>query len=550
MLAAIVISTGSLVVAPGQLRIVAWHAWPQWPLLAAGLAVVAMAVAARRSSPSLLVRGSLAAAVAAACTQMVQPLGDSVSWRLLATHDSVTWSEPLANVVYRAAFCIGGAEALSWVAPVVGVLFVGCYLRAVDAITAPMGRAAAARVRATGAIVLIGAGWHLVFHRGYVENPPISLPPLMLGLAALARYSRGETPVVRPAFWLAVACLCHGMNLAMLPALLWCVALRAPRSRPLVAFARTSAHAAVVALATFGVTIAGLVAAGCHLHRGNSQGGADGRLFVPWVLPPGQTHGFAMLDLAHFAAVGNLLLLSCPLVLAVPLVMGRRTLRTLRAVVRRTPGPAIAALGGAGSAALFDFDLGFPGDYDLMVGMGAPCSMFLLQFAACVPRRVRWWWWAGAGLHAVHNVVVMSALLVAPAAARHPGDLLTVNRRTGTVVLRTGETAFLELHRPPGTVSPVRFQLWLHFGAPGPPRSDGACFALPGEADHDPTRTFLMLGDGASGVLGEAAPELLDVWTSQPMPVASGAPVTTLQVVVTDGHGRRIVGNAVQLVPR
>lgn len=547
----------ALAFVPERLRVLQYHALPPWPVVVGLAAYFVIAVATRRVAARRLVHGVLAFVLLAIHLAVAaQPLGDSVHWRQLAETDVLALSEPLANLTFRVARLFG-PQAIELVPPLAGALFAFVLLGVAERALVGARTARAAGLRVVIAATLVLGGWQLVFARNYVENPPVSLPLLVVGLGSLARYARSDgasvaRPVARPAAWLTLATLAHGMNAAMLPALLWCMLLKHPGRSALPALLRALAVAAATAIATVAATLGALWACGFELGAGHVTGGGDDRLFVPLHVPAGTAYEFAMFDLAHAADVGNILLLASPLALAALAgVLHRRWRRALAAAVRAQPAFAIAGLGGLGSAAVFYFDLGFPRDYDLMVGMSAPANLLLLQAAACAPRRLGTVVWAGLALQGVHTLLVTSSLLVLPQHAPRDGEcLLTVNRRVGELAIRPGEWLFVELRPPPAASLPVEFSLWLHRAPPAPGASLAAgarSFALPGEPGHDAERTTLLLSSRERGMFGLPVPALAAPWLGFPAPYFRELGVQTVQASFEDRAGRISTSNTVVL---
>ena len=548
---------------PEQLRLLAYHSLPPWTvtLLLVGYAATAIATCrwrARLPAQALLVGLLFVAHVLVAA----QPLGDVTTWRQLAATDAASVSELLANAIYRGSFRAGGQDGADLVAPLAGALLGFVVLSFVERHFVAAWPRRAATIRLLGATALAGGGWQVVCFRGYMENTLPSLPFLLLGLGAIARYvlPDGRRPaLLAGGLWLAIAGLMHGSATAMWPVVLLAIGWRFVRGRAgAIALLGDGTAALAVLVATVAAAIALLWALGFALSTGHITGGIDDGHFVP-LQPDSQPFPtqFCMFDLGHFADVGNIFAFASPFLLAIAgLVGSRRWRRATVAAVRRQPVPAFAAAGAATFTATYNFDLRFPYDLDLMVALAAPTVPFLLQIAVRVPRRWRRWLWLGVLPNAAATWAVIAALLVAtPPPGSAPGDLLRVNRRAGEVPLRRGEEVFVGLALPPDGAPPYTFSLYAFLGGltdlgARPPRPDGLAFAPPGAPDADPARSLLLIAPQQMGFAGLLSPPLTEPWLSHSLPGATQFGVWSLQALVRDARGRTTATNVLTIRPR
>ena len=570
--------------APERWHLLHYAALPPWPVLAAALLFAAIAVATRAVARRAAVHVLLAAAMVPAYAAIaVQPLGDIGQWRLWAHQDLVPLSEMLANVAFHVACTLGGDRGIDLVAPLGGFVFALVFLHVCERTLVARAPRRAAAVRLQCAAVLLLSGSQLFWFRGYVENSFLSLPALLLALQHLDAYA-GGTPgapgapralhsaalyraaLYRAALWLGFAILLHGMHVALLPALPLCIALRHPPHRAWRAFARANAAAFAC---TAGVVLLGVLLqwlAGFRLVPGHLRGGSDDAWFVP--LDPAATairYAFGMFSRAHAAEVGNAVLLASPLVPCILLLALRRRPRAaMFAAVRRRPALAIAALGGIGIASLYYFDLGFPGDYDLMVSMCAPVALCLLQLLAALPAASRRWTWLLLLLGGGAAWAVAGGLLV-PLPGAHPlgaqglgnvseHDVLKANGRADVAALRPFEPVLVELALPRECTPPVHFAIYGYRGrpapaAPGENGTRGLAFPDPSSPHWNASRVLVIVDATSASLLAAPAPELTGRWISPQVPVEPAFGTVTIQAVLRDAAGREWVSNAVIVEP-
>ncbi|MBL8729584.1 MAG: hypothetical protein JNM25_14210 [Planctomycetes bacterium] len=547
---------------PEQLRIGAYRATP--PLRVLALLGVYFAAAwwtrhrVSRRPAHLLLAGIL---FAMHMSVEVQPLGDYTIWCTWLHLDHAGSSELLANVVHRCVYAQFGTAGTNCVAPIAGLLFSLAFLSFVESTCGGRG-VDAARARLVGAAVLALSGWQLLFCRGYLENTQLSLPFLVRAMAAMVAIARGRADlgaVVRCSAWLSLACLFHGMNVPVLIALVLVLVWRA-RRRPNWQLGRDLGVVVAVVAGLIWLAVQGLRVAGFAVQAGHVQGGGDGRHFVPLVLA-GLPHWyeFAMFDAAHLADVGNLYLQAAPALVGGVALLGSSRVRTdlLRAIGRQ-PALAIAGLGSASLTSIYYFDLMFPLDYDLMLGMCVPLTLFALQCALVVRGVAARWIDAALVLGGVHAWAIMGALLVAPAgpidagAASAPTAELAVNRRTGEVHCRAGEWLFIEVLPAASIAAPYRLQLFAWTGdlpdtVPPAAAELGLRFPRPEDAAA-PGRSVLIAdkvqgGDADGPFRGDAH------FVSSALPCGTVVDTTTIQALLTDLQGRTFATNSVRIVP-
>lgn len=541
--------------APASLPVVDWARLPPWPALAGPVAAAAIGIGLRRRESRFLVHLLVAFALASAWFEVaVRPLGDHGAWRHASTTDRLAASELLANLAYRLVQLAFGERALAFVAPTVGVAAVFAWFAFGErAFARPAQPEDRPRVRAWLAVAIALGGLGIVFHRDYVENPMLSLPFAWLGLAGLVGYARNSAgdrrQLAAAAVWLALATATHGLHATALVAGVCCVV-----ARPGAGLARRAGDLGLfvgVAVGVALVVVGGVTLAGFEVHAGHAQGGGDGHLFVPWRAD--ELHAFGIFDAAHARAAGHALLAGCPFALAaLAALLARNACAAARESFARQPALAVAGLGALALLFLVHFDLGFPGDLDLAVGISSPLLAVCVQVLVAAPTRPVVV--AFAALAAVHAAALAGGLLVAtepphPLGARGFGyaepDTLTVNGCARLCRPRPHERLVYRLLEPTAARPPIAYTVVLHRGIPQPAEGRTTlCVPLPGEPGFDPDRTQVLCdGTGRSGA--PAMPPFAGSVLTPPMPLPPTEEPYVLQAFLRDADGLEWASNAV-----
>jgi hypothetical protein len=450
-------------------------------------------------------------------------------------------------------FQLGGRDALGYVAPVVGIVFVFAFLSCCDALFA-RGAAAGAMpaIKRLCCLSLLAASWHLLFTRGYVENTQLGLPFLLLAVADFARYpAAANGRAARRAFvagsaWLAVASLFHGESLALLPALPLIAWLFPPKARAPVARAGDVGLGLLAIVLATAVAVAALAGLGFYVYPGTLHWGMLVALGAP---APGAATSLAP---EHIRSVGNILLLASPLALLAPLSLAHRA-------GRRGPGPVglahpflvVLALGYCGFTWVFRFELGFPRDFDLMLSLALLLHLHLLQvaFPLLESRSGRWLLGIVLVAGATLSWSVHGALLVPADAERvaaydlSHAPVLLANGHARELHLRAGEGLILEVRRPPGGQAKAPFALYYATGrelTEGPFPITAVARALRGEPSPALVTDNLHEHAVSALVRSEPAP-----WASEPVDVPHAGGITVLQGVIEDARGVLVPTNAV-----
>jgi hypothetical protein len=495
LLAWLLVLPAFLYLTPAEIWLVDFHRLPGVPVLAGVLACVLVVLwfgtYERRALCNLLVAAILGAI--SFCVH-AQPLGDHGFWEREAANPFLGASEPLANLVYHGVFLLGGREALDLVAPAAGVVFAWLFLGLCDALFLRPGASDNGPVKKLCSLSLVAVSWHVMFARGYVENPQLSLPFLLLSVRALMRYRTSDSPrraFLTAAAWLAVACLFHGVNHTLVPALPLLAWLFPPPGRAPLRRLGDVVWALVLWAGLIAAGIGLLLAVGFYVYQGNLH---------PYMLvPPFLVSGIVDMKSGspimlhspeHLRFVGNILLLASPLVVALPLMLLVRGRKFALASFPH-PGLLILALGYCGFTFVFYFMLGFPTDFDLILSIAVLLHLYLLQAGlGLLHDRVGRWILAGALVLSGAGSWSLHAALLVPAAeatGAHPrggswsgtvagtdgapAPMLFANGRCAELHLRPGEDLILEMRRPPGMDQPAPFAIAYEVGDPGPAAS-------------------------------------------------------------------------------
>ena len=337
-----------------------------------GLALVCAACAFLRSKW----RPAMAAAAAAAmyASASVAPLGDQTQWLKHMQSRELFVSEPLGQLLYKLARSTGVVE---YVPVVAGMMAAFLFLT--------IGQSLAGRTRQAWLAVAgtyLATSTHLVFFRGFVEHPPLALPLVLLFVWCGCRYvaKPERSRLVATTAIITVAALVHGSALFLLPA--WWITIGVADSDSRQRWQRLG-----VALGTHilvvGACVLIVLAVGYRLSPGNAAGGGDGQMFVPLWSATGFAR-FTFFSWAHLVQIANICAAGSPVFLAIGVASIGRPQETSGSSIFI----ALLACAYLGFITVWNFDLGFPGDFDLMVSF-AP----LLGLWTCsVLRSVSGWW--------------------------------------------------------------------------------------------------------------------------------------------------------------
>jgi hypothetical protein len=326
------------------------------------------------------------------------PWGDTRIWTVQAAHKQAWLSEPFSNVLYYYMKRMGILEHL---AGFFGFLNSLLFFLVADRLYVSSRDEREAGLNAViVSLAYVGSGVHLYYFSGTIENTYTSTPFLLGFLYFYTQYwYRNRQPGTRgivdgdlavASLFLVVASFFHGQNVFLYPAIPIAAAWKyswhsSPRrmARDLV-----TSHALMLLVA--GVCYLVLIVLGFEVVAGNNvTGGADQSLFVPLGEMTSVHHRFLFFSGAHFGLVAGILSLASPLFLAVPMLVVLGWKDAWKRGVFNT-ALVFPALGYICFLLLWNFDYGFPKDYDLMVSMGITVNLCLLSAACGTSMRIRY----------------------------------------------------------------------------------------------------------------------------------------------------------------
>lgn len=227
-------------------------------------------------------------------------------------------------------------------------------------------------------LVFFGSGIPLLFFRGYVEMTFLGLPWFLLFLLSSQRYFMSKSGLLwaaGAAVTLVLAGLTHGQFTFLLPLLPLLPWLKRGRVEWNASVWKEWLIIGACAAGTAALVIGGLLLAEFHLYTGDINGGGDGERFVPLWEVTGRAR-FTMFSWDHVWQTLNILLLVSPLTFFAPWLVLHATNNRAHAAFTRLL--AFGTLGYLAFMWLWNFDLGFPTDYDLMVSMGLTFVLWLV----------------------------------------------------------------------------------------------------------------------------------------------------------------------------
>jgi len=345
-------------------------------------------------------------------SQAARPLGDHHQRVEQMGTRQLAGSEILSQLAYSLWYRAGLDASL--LPPVAGLLTAGLFFSLVRRLTGdgewpppwwPPALYAASAV-------------HLVFFRGFIENTSMSIPFVLAFAGALLSYLRAPELALRrvalASLWLTLGCAVHGQVAFLLPALPAVVLMKehgASGSRIRRLSVLTGTAAAVAGGVVLGVWCLVSVL-GYRLVPGNMQGGGDHEMFVPFEAPRGFAT-FTFLSVNHMVRIGNILAAASPSLLLLGVWRCAREATLLR---RLGPSwdlvlPAILTLAYLAFITLWNFDLGFPGDYDLMMTMAVVAQLLVVVLVARWRSAPRWALAAAAGVGILSSWSLVSPFL-------------------------------------------------------------------------------------------------------------------------------------------
>jgi hypothetical protein len=329
----------------------------------------------------------------------VLSMGDGKDWRGAAEAGWLGASEPLSSLVLAGVAHTAGMLAIEWLPPVFGLVASCAWLWATDrwvATDRAHGRLAG---RLVAALVWVSSGLFATFFHGFVENTQLGVSCLILGLAQVSAsvaptVERRADPRLGPLLfgsaWLALAAATH-LQYAGMAAVALAAAVGGIAPRGWWQVARGVAAVALGSGTIVAAALASVRVAPFQMSRSNIAGGPDGRLLVPFCDAAGQWFGPGLLLSAdHLSLVVRALCFASPVFVVVAVVAVATRGALVRACAQR-PVLVFAGVAYVGFVSLYGFDLGWPGDLDLMVTMSASLSLlWTVGLLAVLPAMARW----------------------------------------------------------------------------------------------------------------------------------------------------------------
>jgi hypothetical protein len=287
--------------------------------------------------------------------EVVSGIGDT-SWEALSSDESKQlWaSSYLSHLLLRLLFKY--FDGPTYLSPISGLLTMICCL----AILRKLSRSVSPTTYLATRLLLLSAGAHLVFFRGLVETPPPALPVLTAGIWSVLNYTEDpRRSVAPPSALLTLAVLFHGQNLIYLSAFVASVGIAGSLDKNgKWRVIRDLAKAVVASALVLALVIAITAANGYEIVKGDSAGGGDSRILSNQIFDLDHLFQVAMIQFLAFGVV----------IVVVPLaIIGFRWRGEVHPFPIH-PVLSLLVLASLTFTMLWGFDLGFPRDYDLMIG--------------------------------------------------------------------------------------------------------------------------------------------------------------------------------------
>jgi hypothetical protein len=228
----------------------------------------------------------------------------------------------------------------------------------------------------------------ILFAYNYVENPQLTIGMLLVAIALLAEFIFVQRSITLAAVVLGVAAFVHGSAMFFLPMIPIAIILRFFEQGLSFRHAVAGQSKQLLrAMVTYVVALLGPLALarwiGFRLDFGNLSGGADKLLFVP--LSSDSLSSFArftMFSLENLRDSSNVIFHGIPCLLALSVCSIGQVINTKSSDRIRFAYFASWVIGYVLFVFLWNFDLGFPADYDLMLAgsvVAIPCTYFLAR---------------------------------------------------------------------------------------------------------------------------------------------------------------------------
>lgn len=223
-------------------------------------------------------------------------------------------------------------------------------------------------------------GVHAIFFKNYVETVIWSVPFVLIYILYIIRYLRSSTrfdsSILLAGIALGLGCLAHGSVTFLTPSLPIAIFLRGIINGRKKFWWRILEF--ISSLAVSGVVVFSIINTvrfyGFHFVTTDMDGGPNGK-FVPihptLAMRENIFFHFTMFSWPHLTEISNIFLLMSPIVAGVAFFVLLRMFKKQITVFKiETVWLSVLVFGVIGFISLWGFDIGYPGDYDLMVGFG------------------------------------------------------------------------------------------------------------------------------------------------------------------------------------
>jgi hypothetical protein len=344
-------------------------------------------------------------------------LGDYKEWIAIASGSDILYkSELLGNLTYNLAYNSG--LKLYYIAPIFGGITCFVYLLLGKKIIFDKVKDSY-NLYFLYKLNFLSAGFSMLYYLNYVENTMLSIPFGLLYIYYAAEYLEHQNKLSRlmvASFFLSIACLFHGQNTFLLPSLPFLILIGGLRNRNVKTILLHITASALVILSVVVVVLVILKAVGYQIESGNIYGGGDSQLFVP-IFKKNATiifTRFLMFSISHFMEISNIVLHASPatLILSALLLFNlakrNKNYFKVNSVIVVT---GITTLCYLAFIFLWNFDLGFPTDLDLMISLGFPLSIFTFSLILNISNNNKMLVFAGSIFCIFFNLIFISSFL-------------------------------------------------------------------------------------------------------------------------------------------
>ena len=314
----------------------------------------------------------------------IQPLGDHLHWARQAGTNILWMSELLSNLIYNLVYNRG--ISIQYIAPIFGWATCLVYLH--------IGKEIISETNSSYFTFLyrlsfLSTGTSILFYFNYIENTILSIPFSLLYLYFSIKFLKDNSKrlnLVAASLALSIACLFHGQNTFFIPSLYIFIIIEGLRNSDYKNILRNMALSTIVIIATILTAITITTMAGYQVLPGNINGGGDSAHFVPFFGADATRYTrFLMFSIGHLAEISNIVVHSSPAVLIFSIMFTYRVAARKHDYFTSIRDEPVLVVTGVLTLCyllfviLWNFDLGFPVDLDLMISLGFPLSIFIFS---------------------------------------------------------------------------------------------------------------------------------------------------------------------------